>query len=128
MFPIDLKSRVPIYKQVYDNIKEMTLNGKLSSGDKLPSVRELSKELGVNPNTITKAFRELESDGIIYTVPGRGSYAAGITNDKFKTEALDNFRSSSDNCLRLGISPQTLCGIITESAANSTGGQNDNSE
>jgi GntR family transcriptional regulator len=75
MIEIDLKSRRSIYEQVVMGIKEQILAGLIAPETKLPSVRELSKELTVNPNTIQKAFRQLEEQGYIYSVAGVGSFA-----------------------------------------------------
>jgi GntR family transcriptional regulator len=75
MIDIDLKSRKSIYEQVVIGIKEQILSGLIVPETKLPSVRELSKELTVNPNTIQKAFRQLEEQGYIYSVAGVGSFA-----------------------------------------------------
>ena len=108
MYTIDLQSRVPIYEQVYNSIKNMLLDGELKKGDKLPSVRELAKQLGVNPNTVTKAFQALERDKIIYTVPGRGSYANNIMTDELKQKALTEFVSAANNALRAGAEKQEL--------------------
>ena len=63
MFQLDLKSRKSIYEQVIDNLKELIMTRVLSTDEKLPSVRELSKEITVNPNTVQKAYRELERQG-----------------------------------------------------------------
>lgn len=76
MFQIDLKSRKLIYEQVIDNVKELIVTGVLPAESKLPSVRELSKTLTVNPNTVQKAYRELEHQGYIYTVTGLGCFVA----------------------------------------------------
>jgi GntR family transcriptional regulator len=76
MFEIDMKSRRSIYEQVVDNMKERILVGVIAPDGKLPSVRDLSKALTVNPNTVQKAFRELEQQGYIYTVAGVGSFAS----------------------------------------------------
>ena len=75
MISIDLKSRKSIYEQVVYSIKEEILAGIIAPETKLPSVRELSKELTVNPNTVQKAFRELEAQGYIYSVAGVGNFA-----------------------------------------------------
>ena len=72
MFEIDLKSRKSIYEQVTDNLKELIATEVLSSDEKLPSVRAMSKMLTVNPNTVQKAYRELEYQGYIYTASGLG--------------------------------------------------------
>lgn len=74
MFKIDLKSNLPIYEQVINQVKESILKGYFSSGDPLPSVRKLSTILDVNPNTIAKAYQELERQGVIVTVRGRGTF------------------------------------------------------
>ena len=74
MFKLDLKNRKSIYEQVVDGLKEMIISGELGSGEKIPSVRELSAELTVNPNTVQKAYRQLEEQGWIYTVTGRGAF------------------------------------------------------
>lgn len=76
MFQLDLKSRKTIYEQVVDNLKELIIAEVLKPEDKLPSVRELSKMLTVNPNTIQKAYRELEYQGYVYTVTGLGTFVA----------------------------------------------------
>ena len=74
MFQIDLKSRKAIYEQVMDNFKRLIVNGVLTEGEKVPSVRDMAKTLTVNPNTVQKAYRELETQGYIYTVLGQGSF------------------------------------------------------
>ncbi|MDR0519729.1 MAG: GntR family transcriptional regulator [Clostridiales Family XIII bacterium] len=76
MFEIDLKSHRSIYEQVVDNMKGQILAGVIVPDAKLPSVRDLSKMLTVNPNTVQKAFRELERQGYIYTVAGKGTFAS----------------------------------------------------
>ena len=76
LITVDLRSRKQLYEQIIDNIKNLILTGELSADDKLPSVRSLAKELGINPNTIQKAYTELERQGIIMTLPGRGSMVA----------------------------------------------------
>ena len=76
MFQIDQKSRETIYRQVVENIKELVIRGVLKPHDRLPSVRELSRKLMINPNTTAKAYRELESLGYIYTESGLGTFVA----------------------------------------------------
>ena len=76
VFQIDLKSRKSIYQQVVDKLKEMIIKGELHADDKLPSVRDFSKTLLINPNTVSKAYKELEREGYIYTTNGLGTYVA----------------------------------------------------
>lgn len=92
MFQIDLKSRKPIYMQVIDNLKILIMNGILEPGAKVPSVRELSTMLTVNPNTIQKAYRELEQQGFIFTSPGRGSFVAEMDNAALDMERINEIR------------------------------------
>lgn len=108
MYMIDLQSRVPIFEQIVSGIKNMILDGEIKPGEKLPSVRELAKTLGVNPNTVTKAFQTLEREKIIYTVPGRGSYAADIITEKLKEEAFEAFDIAVRNAFRAGLSTEDL--------------------
>ena len=74
MFQIDLKSRKAIYEQVMDNFKRLIITGIIKEGEKVPSVRDMAKTLTVNPNTVQKAYRELENQKYIYTVLGQGSF------------------------------------------------------
>lgn len=78
MITLDYQSRVPIYRQIENRILELILLGVYTSDAQLPSVRTLAVDLGINPNTIQKAYQELESDGIIYTVTGKGSFVKGV--------------------------------------------------
>ena len=114
MYMIDLQSRVPIFEQIVGGIKNMILDGEIKPGEKLPSVRELAKTLGVNPNTVTKAFQTLEREKIIYTVPGRGSYAADVMTEKLRQEALEAFDSAVINAYRAGISEEELIKRVEE--------------
>jgi GntR family transcriptional regulator len=93
MFELDLKSRKSIYEQVVDKFKEEILLGIIGPDEKLPSVREMSKELTVNPNTIQKSFRELERQGYIYTVSGVGSFATAKSEIIPDEKVLDEVRS-----------------------------------
>lgn len=74
MFQLDSKSRKSIYEQVVDNMKEMILSKVLLADEKLPSVRDLSRTLTVNPNTVQKAYRELERLGYVYSMTGLGTF------------------------------------------------------
>ncbi len=93
MFQIDAMSRTPVYEQIISQVEKFILGGVLRAGDQLPSVRSLSIELSVNPNTIQKAYGELDIRGIISTVPGRGCF---ITE-----AALDILRARSRQKLSL---------------------------
>jgi GntR family transcriptional regulator len=75
-FHVDAGSGVPIYMQILNQVRRATASGLLKPGDQMPSVRELAMELTVNPNTIAKAYQELERDGVIKTVRGIGTFVA----------------------------------------------------
>ena len=74
MFELDTRSRKPIYEQLVDKLKELIINEVLKPDEQLPSVRQLAQELTINPNTIQKAYRELENQGFIYSQKGKGSF------------------------------------------------------
>ncbi|MBQ7816547.1 MAG: GntR family transcriptional regulator [Oscillospiraceae bacterium] len=84
MFILDLKSRVPIYEQLKAKTLELIMAGVLEQDSQLPSVRSLARELGVNPNTIQKAYQDMEKEGIIYSVAGKGSFVNDIRSVKEK--------------------------------------------
>ncbi len=108
MFTIDLTSRVPIYEQIYMKITELALTGTLKENSQLPSVRTLAKDARVNPNTVAKAYQELERRGIIYSVPGRGSFIAALDNTMFHEAALKEFDEAALSAKMQGISAETL--------------------
>ena len=76
MISLDYRDSRPLYQQVKDNLRRMMLTGLLPPDEKLPSVRSLATQLAINPNTIQRAYSELEAEGYIYSVPGKGSFAA----------------------------------------------------
>jgi GntR family transcriptional regulator len=100
MFEIDAKSRRSIYEQVMDNMKERILVGVIAPDEKLPSVRELSKALTVNPNTVQKAFRELERQGYVYTVSGVGTFASAPEGIKADERLIADSRAALSDVLR----------------------------
>lgn len=76
MIQLNYRDQKPIYEQIKDGLKRLVISGAVAKDERLPSVRELASQLAINPNTIAKAFRELEQEGYIYTITGRGSFAA----------------------------------------------------
>ena len=80
MVHLDYRDARPIYTQIADNFRSQIRAGVLRDGDKLPSVRELAGELAINPNTIQRAYRELEAEGWIVTVPGKGCFVSANGN------------------------------------------------
>lgn len=84
MIEINYRDSRSIYEQVKDELKKQIISGMLVAEDKLPSVRELAVKLAVNPNTIQRAYRELEQEGFVYTVKGKGCFVSGESNDSKK--------------------------------------------
>ena len=76
MIQLNYRDSKPIYEQIKDGLRKLVVTGAVKTDEKLPSVRELATSLSINPNTIQKAYRELEQEGYIYTIAGKGSYAA----------------------------------------------------
>ena len=76
MIRLDYRDARPIYEQVRDGLRRLVMSGVYGPNEKLPSVRDLAKDLAINPNTIQRAYRELEAEGCIYTVSGRGSFVS----------------------------------------------------
>ena len=114
MFDIDLQSRTPIYEQLYKRVVELTVKKQLRPNDRLPSVRELAKELGVNPNTVSKAFQNLERDGIIYSLAGRGSFISDKNGDIIKQNAADNFKTAAKEAMTAGLSSEEMTDIVNK--------------
>lgn len=80
MLELNYRDARPIYEQIKDGLRRLILSDVIRQDEKLPSVRELASQLAINPNTIQKAYRELEQEGYVYTVSGRGSFAAPLSD------------------------------------------------
>lgn len=110
MFQFDMKSGKSIYEQIIDNIKELIMTDVLAENTRLPSVRTLSRQLTINPNTVQKAFKELEREGYIFTVSGRGTFVgpkSSIKPDPAQVKnALTDVISAFKQLLYLGLSPE----------------------
>ena len=97
MIVLDYQDRRPIYEQVTDKFQILILNGVLPPGSQMPSVRQLATELSVNPNTIQRAYMELEKLGLIYPVKGRGNFVADSSQvQKIKQRELPKRIHSTD--------------------------------
>lgn len=80
MIQINYRDPRPIYAQIVSELKRLIVSGALERGEKLPSVRELAGSLAINPNTIQRAYRELEAEGFVFSMPGKGSFVADATD------------------------------------------------
>ena len=85
MVKLDYKSGKPLHEQISQGIKDLVICGAISKDEQLPSVRDLSVELTVNPNTVQKAYKSLENEGIIYSIRGRGNFVAEVKAADRKT-------------------------------------------
>ena len=110
MITIDYTDRRPLYEQIADKLAKLMLSGVFPPNEKLPSVRSLATELSVNPNTISRAYSELEREGYIYSVVGRGSFVSGtdaiIDGEKAKLteqiqEEIKKAAGVSSNCYEI---------------------------
>ena len=109
MVHLDYRDARPIYSQIVGGFREQILSGILATGDRLPSVRELAAQLAINPNTIQRAYRELEMEGWVATVPGKGCFVCGVPAASGQEDALlKEFDKTAAALLALGISRETL--------------------
>ena len=110
MVHLDYRDARPIYTQIIDGFKEQITTGVLMPGDKLPSVRELAAQLAINPNTIQRAYRELEMGGWIATVPGKGCFVCGTPAEAAKEteENYAEFDAAAAALLARGVTAEAL--------------------
>ena len=92
MFQLDMRSHRSIYEQVIDNFKELITTGVLEQDVRMLSVRELAGTLAINPNTVQKAFKELEREGYIYTVTGKGTFVSSREDIHIDKESVKNIK------------------------------------
>ena len=114
MFSIDLRSRVPIYEQLVHNITEQVVKKVLLPDEPLPSVRTLARDLGINPNTVQKAYHELEQRGIIYHSAGRGSFVGPTEElaDAMAMQHLQTLEQEITAARRAGVSKQAVIELL----------------
>ena len=117
MFTIDVMSRVPVYEQLIKQVEDQVLKGIMKEGDKMPSVRSLSMELSTNPNTIQKAYMELDRRGILVSVQGKGSFisaeALKIVGNQSK-EKLSDLKEIVRKLAYAGVSKSEITDMIEE--------------
>ena len=118
MISLNYRESRPIYEQIKEGFKKLIATGAVGPDEKLPSVRALATQLSINPNTIQRAYAELESEGYTYSVPGKGSFAAnrGDADLAHRTELLQQFRALSGELLGLGVSREELEALVKEVA------------
>ena len=114
MIHINSRDPRPIYEQIKEGLCRLILTGVLAEGERLPSVRELAGKLAINPNTIQRAYREMESEGFIYSMTGKGSFVAPLQEvDQGRREAkMAEFRSAALELMQLGTTRQELQAVL----------------
>ena len=114
---IDPRSRAPIYEQLLEQLRWQVTMGYLEPDEALPSVRTLSAELGINPNTIQKAYRQMEQEGLIYSQPGRGSFVTPATGEQRRKQQENQkelLRGEMAKAREIGISRADMEGLVQE--------------
>ena len=125
MLTLNYRDSRPIYGQIKDGLRRMIVSGALEPDEKLPSVRSMAVDLAINPNTIQRAYAELEAEGFIYSVPGKGSFAAHGADAAQRQEADPTRQAELIRRLRelvaelryLGLSDQEIISLMNEGVA-----------
>ncbi len=128
MFTIDYKSRIPIYRQIIDNVEKLAAKGILAPDSQLPSVRSLAVELSINPNTIAKAYAELEKQGVIYSMAGKGSFITTDTQklwDQGKVKVKKQLQDVAGDAVSLQIEEQEFASLCNDAWQKATKGGNE---
>jgi len=120
MVHLDYRDARPIYTQISDGFRDQIRSGILQKGDKLPSVRELATQLTINPNTIQRSYRELEIQGWIASVPGKGSFVCGVPGSQLEQEQtlMEEFDRVTGQLLAIGVTVQELTDRLTQGGNN----------
>lgn len=110
MFTVNFQSRTPVYQQLYDNVVRLASMGVLKSHTKLPPVRVLATNLGINPNTVSKAYKMLEADGYIYSTVGRGSFVSDKLgqDEAEKLEAKQELKKALQKVYKSGVTKEQV--------------------
>lgn len=128
MFDLDVRSRKPIYEQLIEKIKESIIIQALKPDEKLPSVRALSQDLTVNPNTIQKAYRELERQGYLYSVQGKGNFVSPfeiMPNEEKLIEVKSQLLKLLSEAIYLGLTQKSLLELYEQAKQLTEGSRSD---
>lgn len=118
MISLNYRDSRPIYEQIKDGLKKLIVTGGLTADERLPSVRALATQLSINPNTIQRAYNELEGEGYIYSVPGKGSFAAtnAGADENRRWELMEKVRELLAELRYLGAGREELLALVQEAA------------
>ena len=119
MIALNYRDSRPIYEQIRDGLKKLIVSGAIATDEKLPSVRALATQLSINPNTIQRAYYELENEGFIYSIPGKGSFAAprDDANAERRRELEAKIRELAAELRYLGAAQEELIALVKEEQA-----------
>ena len=118
MISLNYRDPRPIYEQLEEKLRRLILSGAIREGEKLPSVRELAGQLAINPNTIQRAYRELEQAGFLYSIPGKGSFAGKLSgvDESRRRELREKLVAVWTELLQLGEEPEALRALLPAGA------------
>ncbi|KUO71565.1 MAG: GntR family transcriptional regulator [Clostridia bacterium BRH_c25] len=128
MIHLDFRERKPLYEQIREKMKALIISGALKANEKIPSVRELAQMLTINPNTIQKAYRDLETEGFIYSIRAKGSFVAPLEdalNMARKETLMIEFEKICKELKFINVSKDDLVDSINEIYIGKEGGLND---
>ena len=116
MFTMRLEGGAPIYEQLERRITELIMSGEMAEGEKLPAVREIAKTLSINPNTVQKTYVNLETQGLIYSIPAKGSYVSerGKYVDAVRKRSAETFTEAVSYALKQGLEKADLIKIVDD--------------
>lgn len=128
MFQLDFKDRRPIYEQIKEKMKFLIIEGAMKEGERIPSVRELAVSMAINPNTIQKAYKELESEGYIYSLAAKGYFVTPreSAEKSVTAELLAKFTDTAKELMYLGKEKAELSDIIDQIYKGGNHNGNDN--
>lgn len=117
MITLNYRDARPIYEQVRDGLRKLIVSGAIADGEKLPSVRQLASQLAINPNTIQRAYNELEAEGWTASVPGKGSFAVHAEraeDDERRRELSGRLRETARELRAMGMSREEIEALCKE--------------
>ncbi len=122
MIVLDYRDRRPLYEQVTEKLEELMFTGVLPQDSRLPSVRSMATELSINPNTIQRAYAELERQGYIYSIQGKGSFVSDGRHlaERMRKDWEKQFEATIEEGMRIGVSFEDMIKILEEKEGGRT--------
>lgn len=117
MFLLNPRSKQPLYEQLVEQLRRQIILGGMKAGAAMPSVRQLATELGINPNTIQKAYRRMEEEGMILSIPGKGSFVSDDLADmltKQREDQRSKARQMLQACREMGLTKEEITQMVEE--------------